>query len=70
MDRFYKRAAMVVASAAALMLGGCATANAPSPQTGNGASASPASPSTALPSNFGSPENLLQRYPEMRYQHQ
>lgn len=61
-------ARVALASAIALMLGGCATANWPSPQSGGDGSASSASPSTARPSNFASPDDLLHRYPEMRGQ--
>jgi hypothetical protein len=70
MNRLCSRTTLVLMSAAALILGGCATMDAPGPQSGDDAPAYSASPSTLPPSGFGSPQGLFQRYPEMRDQSQ
>ena len=68
MNRLCSRTTLALMCAAALVLGGCATMDAPGPQSDNDAPAYSASPSTSRPSGFGSPEGLFQRYPEMRDQ--
>ena len=67
MNRLCTRTAVAVVSAAALILGGCATANTPSAQS-DSTSADGTSPPTSRPSGLASPRNLLERYPELKYQ--
>ena len=67
MKRFALRSVVTVASAAVLMLGGCATVSAPSAEIDSDQSKPSASPSAQSESNFASPQNALERYPELRY---
>jgi hypothetical protein len=68
MNTLYTRTALALMSAAALILGGCATMDASGPQSGDDAAAYSASPSTSPRDGFGSPQGLFGRYPEMRNQ--
>lgn len=68
MNRLCVRTTLALMGVAALILSGCATMNAPGPESGNDAPAYSASPSTSRPSGFGSPQGLFERYPEMRNQ--
>lgn len=67
MNRLNTRTVAAVVGAAALIVGGCATANAPTAQRSD-ASASRALPPSSPPEGFASPRNLLERYPEMKRQ--
>jgi len=68
MKRSAIRSVVAVASTTVLLLGGCATVNAPGSQSSSDGSMPSASPSTRSDNNFASPENALQRYPELRYE--
>jgi hypothetical protein len=67
MKKFAIRSVVTVASTAVLILGGCATVSGPSSQIDSDASMPSASPSTQSDNNFASPQNALERYPELRY---
>ena len=68
MIRYCRRVAIAVSSAAALLLTGCAMTSPPTAQQENGTAPFSVSPPASSPSNFASPRNLLQMYPEMRRQ--
>jgi hypothetical protein len=68
MSRCRRRVGIAASSIAALLLTGCAMTSPPAVHQESSPAPASASPPAANTTNFASPKNLFQLYPEMRRQ--